>query len=131
MKKTTIKILFIMALALPAVAMASQFDSQARETMGLYSSQVNHKAVQESSKRVGLYNDLKDLKDFKDFKEDPDDSGDLRAGGNMGGGDPSKVPAGEGLSLLFAGAIFYASFLLFSLFLSPKKKKFLKLFIRS
>jgi hypothetical protein len=134
MKKITIKILFIIVLALPAmtVAMANQTGSQARETAGLYSSQASREAVQESSEKVGLYKDLKDFEDLKDFKkESDDDSGDLRAGGNMGGGDSNKVPIGEGLPLLFAGAILYASFLLFSLFLSPEKKKFLKLFIRS
>jgi hypothetical protein len=134
MKKTTIKILFIIVLILPAmtVAAASQSVSQARETAGLYSNQANREAVQESSEKVGLYKDLKAVKDLKAFEEDPDDdSGDLRAGGDMGGGHANKVPTGEGLPLLLAGAILYASGFLFSLFLSPEKKKFLKLFIRS
>jgi hypothetical protein len=133
MKKITIKVLFIIVLAFPTVVMANQSGSQARESVGLYS-QASREAVQESSEKVGLYKDLKDFKDLEAFKEDPDDSGDsgdLRAGGNMGGGDSNKVPAGEGLPLLFAGAILYALFLLFSLFLAPEKKKFLKLFIRS
>jgi hypothetical protein len=127
MKTTIVKILFIMVLALPAITVASQSGVQARESVGLYGSQVSREAVQESGEKVGLYKDLKDSKDFKDFKEESDDdSGDLRAGGNMGGGNSNKVPVGEGLPLLFLGAILYACVLLFSLFFTPSKKKFLK-----
>jgi hypothetical protein len=126
MKQLTIKIIVFIVFTLPALA--GYAGDRTTESLGLYR-QESYSTVQESGKRAGLYNNRdynNNVKNFKEEKQEEDDSDSLRAAGTEGGGNASKVvPVEENWLILILGAILYASFLLFSLFLTPEKKKFL------
>ncbi|MDR0798287.1 MAG: hypothetical protein LBN18_00795 [Dysgonamonadaceae bacterium] len=97
MKHQIIKFSIVLAFAFaPALSIVAGGDR-----VGLYNNEKNNTQIEQStvSESIGVYKSNPDFDDSTD--------GMLRAGGNMGGGDGNKVPAGDGLLILLLAATGY------------------------
>jgi hypothetical protein len=99
MNKRIIKNLFLPVL-LVASATLTYGSIKESEKIGLFKN-TESPAVAAVSQEIGLYNS-------KDSEKDGDLEGSLRAGGDMGGGQPQKIPVSDGLWVILLGSIGYS-----------------------
>jgi hypothetical protein len=97
-----IKNLFLPVL-LVASATLTYGSIKESEKIGLFKNTENQ-AVASVSQEIGLYSN--NNSDIADLEKDLE--GSLRAGDNMGGGQPQKVPVNDGLWVILLGSIGYS-----------------------